>query len=116
MPILVTSIIKIKDWHAWREVNRERLLHQAREFGARRYQVYRNVNDASQTLVVAEFADHDAARELSKALGEISELLTSSSIDECMWEPTGWEDIDLAAFSSPRREVSQRDRKPTQSS
>jgi hypothetical protein len=93
MPILVTSIIKIKDWQAWREVNRERLLHQAREFGARRYQIYRNVNDASQTLVVAEFADHDAAREMSKALGEIDDLLAGGAADERIWEPTGWTDI-----------------------
>jgi ketosteroid isomerase-like protein len=116
MPILVTSIVKITDWQAWREAHRERLLHHAKQSGAQRYQIYRNVNDASQTLVVAEFADYDSARELSKALGEISELLTSSVITECMWEPTGWEDIDPAAFTASRKEVPQRDRKPTQSS
>ena len=113
MSILVTSIVKIADWQAWREAHRERLLRHARQSGARRYQIYRNVNDASQMLVAAEFDDHDTARELSKALGEIGEALASTVIDECMWEPTGWEDIDPSAFSAPRREVPQYNQKPT---
>jgi hypothetical protein len=94
MPILVTSIIKIKDWQAWQEINRERLIHRARQAGALRYQIYRNVNDASQTLVVAEVADHDAAREMRKALGEIDDLLAGGAADERVWEPTGWENIN----------------------
>jgi hypothetical protein len=93
MSILVTSIIKIKDWLAWQELNRERLFQRARQAGALRYQIYRNVNDASQTLVVAEVADHDAAREMRKALGEIDDLLACGVADERVWEPTGWEDI-----------------------
>jgi len=91
MSILVTSMIKIKDWQAWQAVNRERLLHQARQAGAKRYQIYRNVNDASQALVVAEVADYDTAREMSNALGEVSDLLAGGGADEQVWEATGWE-------------------------
>ena len=96
MPILITSIIKIKDWQAWQEINRSRLLDQVRQAGARRYQLYRNVNDASQALVVAEVADYDAARETRKALSAIDDLLVDGAADERVWEPTGWEDISGA--------------------
>jgi hypothetical protein len=101
MSILVTSMIKIKDWLAWQELNRERLLYQASQAGALRYQIYRNVNDASQTLIVAEVAAHDAARELRKALGEVSDLLAGGAADERVWEPTGWEAIEPTGLSPP---------------
>ena len=103
MAILLTCLVKIHDWKAWQALQRERLLQPVRQAGARRYQVYRNVNDASQSLVVAELPDHDTAREMGRALNEILALLPGSSADERAWEATGWESIDPAASPRPER-------------
>lgn len=94
MPVLFTTIAHVTDWKALREANRTRLLGRATAAGAKRFQVYRNVNDASQVLIVAELPDHDAVREMSQALAEqLAELRTGSLSDDREWEPTGWEGI-----------------------
>ena len=93
MPIVLTSILKIADWKAWRVLHRDLLIQQARQAGASRYAVYRNINDASQTLILVEFANQQAAREMGRALNEISGRLAGGLSDDRAWEPTGWEDI-----------------------
>lgn len=94
MPVTFTSIVNIKDWKALQELNRETLVNQADKIGATRFQIYRNLNDASQMLIIAEFPDYDALREMIKALNKQFEtLLTGGLSDDRVWEKTEWEGI-----------------------
>jgi hypothetical protein len=94
MPVLFTAIITTNDWKALRERNRAILAVQAQQARAIRYRIYRNVHDASQVLMIAEFPDDDALHELRLALYEqIGVLAAGGNPDERTWEPTGWEDI-----------------------
>lgn len=94
MPVTFTSIVNIKDWKALQELNRETLVNQADKIGATRFQIYRNLNDVSQMLIIAEFPDYDALREMIKALNKQFEtLLTSGFSDDRVWEKTEWEGI-----------------------
>ena len=94
MSVLFTAIITTNDWKALRERNRAILAVQAQQVGAIRYRIYRNVHDASQVLMIAEFPDDDALHELRLALYEqIGVLAAGGYPDERTWEPTGWEDI-----------------------
>jgi len=94
MPVTFTSIVKIKDWKALQELNRETLVNQADKIGATHFQIYRNLNDASQMLIIAEFPDDDALREMIKALNKQFEtLLTGGLSDDRVWEKTEWEGI-----------------------
>lgn len=92
MPILFTAIAITKEWKTLRQRNHEVLIDQAQQAGAIHYQIYRNIHDASQMLIVAELPDEEALRELRRALTEhVSALLEGSRSDERMWEPTGWD-------------------------
>ena len=94
MSVLFTAIITTNDWKALRERNRAILAVRAQQVGAIRYRIYRNVHDASQVLMIAEFPDDDALHELRLALYEqIGVLAAGGNPDERTWEPTGWEDI-----------------------
>jgi hypothetical protein len=94
MPVTFTSIVNIKDWKALQELNRGILVNQADKIGATRFQIYRNLNDASQMLIIAEFPDYDALREMIKALNKQFEtLLTGGLSDDRVWEKTEWEGI-----------------------
>jgi hypothetical protein len=103
MTAVFTCIARVKDWKALQEINRTALLKQARETGARRFQIYRNVSDASQALIVAEFPDHDALREMRRVLSEqMAALSVSAPPDDRAWEPTGWEGIGEEGGEPPR--------------
>jgi len=65
MPVLFTAIITTNDWKALRERNRAILVVQAQWAGAIRYRIYRNVHDASQVLMIAEFPDDQTAAAFS---------------------------------------------------
>ena len=94
MSLLLTVIVATRDWKTLREQNQAILVSQAQQAGAIRYQVYRNVHDASQALIIAELPDDDALRELRRVLCEqIGALSANSHLDEHIWEPTGWEVI-----------------------
>jgi quinol monooxygenase YgiN len=94
MPVLFTAIITTNDWKVLREQNHATLVVQAQQAGAIRYHIYRNVHDASQVLMIAEFPDDDALHELRQALYEqIGALAAGGRSDERTWEPTGWESI-----------------------
>jgi len=94
MAVTFTSIVNIKDWKALQELNRETLVNQADKIGAMYFQIYRNLNDASQMLIIAEFPDYDALREMIKALNKQFEtLLTGGLSDDRVWEKTEWEGI-----------------------
>jgi hypothetical protein len=94
MPVTFTSTVNIKDWKALQELNRETLVNQADKFGATYFQIYRNLNDVSQMLIIAEFPDYDTLREMIKALNKQFEtLLTGDLSDDRVWEKTEWEGI-----------------------
>ena len=61
MAVTFTSIVNIKDWKALQELNRETLVNQADKIGATYFQIYRNLNDVSQMLIIAEFPDYAIA-------------------------------------------------------
>ena len=83
----------MKDWKALRQCSREVLIDQAQRAGALHYQIYRNIHDASQILIVIELPDDDALRELRRTLAEqISALLEGTRSDERVWEPAGWDE------------------------
>ena len=94
MSMLLTVIVATRDWKTLREQNQAILVGQAQQAGAIRYQVYRNVHDASQALIIAELPDDDGLRELRRVLCEqIGALSANSHLDEHVWEPAGWEGI-----------------------
>ena len=94
MSIVFTSIARVKDWKAVQRLNREILVGRAREAGATRYRLYRNVKDASQVLVLAECPDDDAVQELSRDIGDqLGAVLHDGAWDDRAWEATDCEGI-----------------------
>lgn len=94
MPTVLTCIAQVKDWKALQEVFQSALLAQARQVGARRFQIYRNTQDAAQALIVAELPDQDALRELRRALNEqVAGPCLRGPFADGVWELTGWADI-----------------------
>jgi hypothetical protein len=94
MSVLFTAIITTNDWKALQKQNQAILVVQAQQAGAIRYRIFRNVHDASQVLMIAEFPDDDALHELRRALyQQIGALAAGGCSDERTWEPTGWESI-----------------------
>lgn len=95
MAVVLTLMARVKSWKALQRLNRETLLGQAREAGATRYRVYRNAMDASQVLVIAEFPDYEAVREMSRASGEHSGVLWADGAwDDRVWETTEFDGIE----------------------
>lgn len=93
MSVLFTAMATMKDWKTLRQRSREVLIAQAQQAGALHYQIYRNIHDASQMLIVVELPDDDALRELRRTLAEhISTLLEGNRSDERVWEPAGWDE------------------------
>ncbi|GAC1349172.1 MAG: hypothetical protein NVSMB27_19790 [Ktedonobacteraceae bacterium] len=94
MLITLTSIARIKDWKALRRLNAEILIEKARELGAVRYRIYRNMNDASQVLFIVDLADREAVREMGEVICEqLSTLLQRDVPDDQAWEPVDWDSI-----------------------
>jgi hypothetical protein len=71
MPSVVTSIARVKDWQALQELSNTTLVGQARQAGVSHYRVYRNLNDASQALLIFELPSHYAF-----------ELMSSEGVNE----------------------------------
>jgi hypothetical protein len=94
MSVLVTSIARVKDWQALEQLNNETLVGRVKKIRVRCYRVYRNVNDASQALIIVELPDHDAVREVSEALTEQINMLFEGGIStDGIWELTELEGI-----------------------
>lgn len=94
MSVIVTSIARIKDWQALEQLNNETLVDQIRKVGVTRYRVYRNVDDASQMLVIAELPGYDTVRDVSETLGEqITRLFERGISVDGVWELTELEGI-----------------------
>lgn len=90
MPLLFTSRARLNDWKAFQDLHERVLLARAQSCDARRYALYRNVNDAKQLLLVAEFAGEDHLREFLGAWLPASESLFHGDPHEAVWEPLGW--------------------------
>ncbi|SRR5260221_12704925 len=94
MAVVFTYTARVRDWKRLQAVSRQTLIQRAKEAGAHRYQLYRNSNDASELLIVAEFPDRDAACEMSKILNDqLGDLLAGGLPDDRFWEPCGWETL-----------------------
>jgi len=93
MSILFTAIATITDWKILRQHSREVLIDQAQQAEAIHFQIYRNIHDASQMLILVELPGDDELQELRRTLCEhISTLLEDNRSDERIWEPAGWEE------------------------
>ncbi len=94
MPVVLTLVGRVRDWQALRRLHQEELIQQAREAGATRFGLYRDVRDASQALVVGVFPDHEAAREMERALGgQLDSLLSGAPAEDRVWEAIGTDSI-----------------------
>lgn len=88
MAVIFTAIAKIKDGQTLEKLKAETLIEQARARGATRYQIYRNVNDASQALVLVELPNREAVLEVGDAvLEQMDDLLAGKLADDWVWEP-----------------------------
>lgn len=95
MPVIFTAIARVKDWQALEKLNNEIIVVKARALKARRYQIYRNPNDASQALLWVEMPDPDDIREMRESVVEGLNTLTNVRLtDDQAWEPTDWEIIE----------------------
>lgn len=91
MSVILTSVARVKDWKALHQLHDETFVGRARAAGAIRFQVFRNVYDASQMLIIAEFPDHDAMQEMWAAMSAEQGVLPEGGVlDEQIWEPTAW--------------------------
>lgn len=90
MAIVFTTTFRVRNWGALRQVHREQLLAAARAVGARRCQVYRNRDDASQALLLAELPDEEVLGELRRSLHENLPCPLGAST---AWESSGWETV-----------------------
>lgn len=94
MPIIYTASARLKDWKGLRDLHEHVLLARAQQCGAQRYALYRNVNDAAQVLLLAEFAEADGLREfLGTWFEDASVFLGNVTANDSVWEPLGWEVI-----------------------
>lgn len=93
MPIAFTAHAKLKDWKALQELHERVLWTRAKMCGARRLCLYRNINDATQVLLLAEFAQADQLHEFLGTWFGTSAALSNSSAHETLWEPLGWAEI-----------------------
>jgi hypothetical protein len=105
MPVIFTAIARVKDWQALQELNEERMMASAQALKAGRYQIYRNVNDASLALLWVELPDQNDVCEMRAAvteqLGAVEKLAV---VDERVWEPTGWQGIEGKEGGQEREE------------
>jgi hypothetical protein len=86
---LYILIAQVRDWKALQRLNRSTLLEFARQAGAIRFRVYRNVRDASQGLLVAELPDYATARDLSERIGAELDAPGDGDLSiERVWQPT----------------------------
>jgi hypothetical protein len=94
MAVVSTTVARVSNWQTFAHLNQETLLGRAREVGATRYRIYRNVRDASLALIVSELPDSEAAQELDLLCAEhLSVLLSGCDLDAGIWEATSLEGI-----------------------
>ena len=95
MPVILIKVGRVRDWRTLQKVHRTLLVGQARDLGATRFWVCRNVDDASQVLIVVEGPEHDGLVDLASYLEEhLIGLLDTDANDQGIWEPIEIDGID----------------------
>ena len=93
--VVWTAIAEVRDWKAIRCRHQALVERLEGEMGALSFRTYRNVNNASQLLIIAAFPDYDTLREIVDGRGNgIGLLLEAGAVDERIWEATGWDVLD----------------------
>lgn len=91
MSIVITATARVKDWKQLEQVHQEQLLVAAQENGALRYEIYRNIYDASQVMLFIELPDEDAVPEIGYLLSQCLALLQCEEQSrEYAWEAMNW--------------------------
>jgi hypothetical protein len=95
---MLTVVARVKDWRRLQGLNQLVWVDQAAAAGAARWHIYRNAHDAGQMLLVAEFPDHEALQDFSRAIANaLRPLLAGGALDDGCWESAGWRTIGEAA-------------------
>ena len=89
--VILTTTGRIRDWSALRGLLHDSLAARARASGASSLQIHRDVGDASRFLIVATFADQEAACELASLVEDDIGALIEASQPICQV----WETIEL---------------------
>ncbi len=93
---ILTAMFRVKDWKALRYFSDQNLIAYARVAGASRYQIYRNIHDAAEALVIIEVASQSAMAQMSNAIAQMCKqaivqpdlTYRSDVLDDRIWEPT----------------------------
>lgn len=95
MPVILMAFARVEDWQSLKKLNAESIVIKARALNSRRYQIYRNPNDASQALLWIELPNSDDVREMRETVFEqLNTLSMVDLIDDWIWESTGWEAVE----------------------
>ena len=94
MSVIYTAIARVRDWQSLQKLNNDTLVNLAKAIKARHCRIYRNLNDASQAMLIIELADLDEAGEIREALiGQLAALAEIRLTDDRLWEVTDWDGI-----------------------
>ena len=96
MFVILTAMFRVKDWKALRCFSDQNLIAYARTAGASRYQIYRNIHDAAEALLIVEVSSHGATVQINNAIMQMSEHAIvqpdlahrGDAPDDRIWEPT----------------------------
>jgi hypothetical protein len=95
MSVIYTAVVRIADWKAWQRLSDETLLSYARDAGATRYRVFRNLHDAAEALLIAEFPDYEAVRRMGEDTdAQIIPLAAEGAAGDRVWELVDCAGID----------------------
>src|SRR5438128_1389273 len=86
MSVVLTSTARVRNWQEVRRRSGEALTGQAHTLGATRYQIFRNLKDASRMLIVVEIPDHDAADDLICQICQELGPFVDGDADDSLWE------------------------------
>jgi len=89
MTMMITLVLRVKDWPALHHTNRAALVGRAREAGAFRYRLLRDARDASQVLLVVELPDDQSAQDFEQDIAAALDALPGGrATSDRLWETT----------------------------
>ena len=96
MFVVLTAMFRVKDWKALRCFSDQNLIAYARTAEASRYQIYRNIHDAAEALLIVEVSNHGAMVQINNAIMQMCKHASvqtdlpyrSDALDDRVWEPT----------------------------
>jgi hypothetical protein len=96
MFVILTAMFRVKDWKALRYFSDQNLIAFARVAGASRYQIYRNIHDAAEALLIIEVSSQSAMAQMSNAIAQMCRhaivqrdpAYRGDVLDDRIWEPT----------------------------